>query len=238
MKGFTDIHQHLLFGMDDGPDSFPRTVAMMRKAWENGAVRIIVTPHVSPGLKPFNYRRYMRKLRLVQDFCEENRIPMEIYGGAEIMYTPMTPSMLAEGKIPTLADTAYVLIEFPAKVAYKDIQRASRRLTAYGYRPILAHVERYKCLMRRTSRMYDLKEDYDVRYQMDCETVLKPKGFFVSRAVRKMLEGEMIDYVASNAHNTKSRRVRMEDTYRKLRREYGRTYADYLTGHGTDMDLD
>lgn len=238
MRGFTDIHHHLLFGMDDGPDSFKRTVAMLKKAYENGIARIIATPEVLPGVEEFSYRRYIKKLKMVQGYCRKNHVPMEIFGGAEILYTPEALSMLADQKIPTLADTAYVLVEFEPKIQYKEMRKAIRKLCSYGYKPVIAHVERYRCLMHHPDLAYLLKEDYEVYYQVNCSTVLKAKGFFTRRSIWQMLEDEMIDFVASDAHNTRSRRVRMDDAYRVLRRKLGKEYADFLTGRGKQLDLD
>lgn len=238
MKGFTDIHHHLIYGMGDGPDSLKRTVAMLKKAYENGVVRIIATPKVSPGMETFSYRGYMRKLRIIQNFCQKKNIPMEIYSGAEILYTPMTVSMLAEGYVPTLADTAYVLVEFLPNTPFKEMRKGIKKLCSYGYKPILSHIEKCKCLMRRVSLAYDLKDEFDVYYQVNCATVLKPRGFFIRRSVWQLLEDEMIDFVASDAHNTRSRCVLMDDAYRMLRRKLGRGYADFLTGRGKKLDLD
>lgn len=238
MRGFTDIHHHLIFGMDDGPDSFKRTVAMLKKAYENGIARIIATPEVLPGMEEFSYRRYIKKLKMVQGYCRKNHVPMEIFGGAEILYTPEALSMLADQRIPTLADTAYVLVEFEPKIQYKEMRKAIRKLCSYGYKPVIAHVERYRCLMHHPDLAYQLKDDYEVYYQVNCNTILKAKGFFTRRSIWQMLEDEVIDFVASDAHNTRSRRVRMDDAYRVLRRKLGKEYADFLTGLGKQLDLD
>ena len=237
MKGFTDIHHHILYGIDDGPDSFERMARMLHKSSEDGVARIIATPHVTPGVRRFNLERYEQRLVEAQRYCAENGLPLEIYGGAEILYTPMTVTMLLDGRIPTMADTQYVLVEFLPDIEFRELFRAVRKLVYAGYRPILAHIERYSCLMHRLKRVYALKDDYEVCLQVNCNTILNPKGFWVRRGIRRLLDDEMVDFVATDAHNIRSRKTHMREAYRLLRRAYGREYATYLTGRGEELDL-
>ena len=112
MEGFVDIHHHLIYGMDDGAQTWEQTQQMLTCAWQNDIDRIIATPHAEPGMEPFPMEQLMRRIRRAQSWCDEQRMQMEILPGCEIFYTPQTVWMLREGLIPTLAGSNYVLVEF------------------------------------------------------------------------------------------------------------------------------
>ena len=68
---------------------------------------------------------------------------LRILLGAEILYTDMTCRLLAEGRVPTLAGTEYVLVEFMPGVRYDALYKALEGILRAGYLPVVAHVERY-----------------------------------------------------------------------------------------------
>ena len=103
MEGFVDIHHHLIYGMDDGAQTWEQTRQMLTSAWKNGIDRIIATPHAEPGMEPFPMEQLTRRIQKAQSWCDEQRMQMEILPGCEIFYTPQTVCMLREGLIPTLA---------------------------------------------------------------------------------------------------------------------------------------
>ena len=77
-RGLTDIHHHLLFGMDDGAQSAKEMHAMLRNAAEDRVSRIVATPHVTPGVERFDRKQYDLALKDARAYCEENEIPIEV----------------------------------------------------------------------------------------------------------------------------------------------------------------
>ena len=232
MKGFTDIHQHLIFGIDnDGPITIEDTYNMIVANKQEGIGSVFATPHITPGIIPFSMNEYLAKVEKAREFCWRHSITMNIYTGGEILYTDMTPNYLQEGKIPTMAGTSFVLVEFPVDVQYNKIVSALKKLNSYGYIPILAHIERYRSLTIYPFRALKLREQCDVRYQVNCSTIINKTGFRLKYFLKVLFDHEMVDAVASDAHNTKSRPVIMEKVYDALRRRYGRSCAARLIGY-------
>ncbi|MBP3411354.1 MAG: hypothetical protein J6M10_10215, partial [Clostridia bacterium] len=116
---------------------------MLEKAAEDNIGRIVATPHVTPGVKRFDRDQFDRALRDARRYCDENGLDIELYEGCEILYTSQTASFLLDGRIPTMADTDYVLVEFSPDVRFERFKEAMDSLLGYGYLPIVAHVERY-----------------------------------------------------------------------------------------------
>jgi len=230
MDGFTDIHHHLMYGMDDGPETLQEAQAMLRAAGEDGIREIVVTPHVVPGIEPFAYAVYRDRLEELADYAGREGISLK--PGAEIFFTEAARRHLDERRVPTLADTRCVLAEFSPDVPYKALLDAAESLLIGGYLPVLAHVERYHCLMSRSQRAVELKKQLDVRFQINCSTVVMGRGLAVNRFCKRLFEDGLVDAVATDAHNVGSRPVMMTEAYRVLKKRYGEGYAGYLTGIG------
>lgn len=229
-RSFTDIHQHLVYGIDDGPKSFKETRMMVRAAERDRIGKIIATPHVVPGVQAFDLESFLEKLDRVRVYCAQRRPDVEVFVGSEILYTEATTRFLNERRIPTLAGTDKVLVEFLPGVRYEELRSAAESLLHNGYVPIVAHIERYQCLVSHPKRAYEMKARLDIRYQVNCSTVLDGKGFFVNRFCKKLLSDGLIDVVATDAHNTNTRPARMLEAYRLLKKQYGVHYAARLTG--------
>lgn len=226
---FVDVHHHLAYGMDDGPKSSSQMAKMLRRAAKQGIGTIIATPHVTPGVHRFHVNQYRKALQEAREICAEEGLQIEILEGCEVLYTDQTPRLLREGKVPTLAGTDYVLVEFSPDVRYDRLREALEKLMCEGYRPLIAHVERYACLVHRPSRAERMKKETGVLFQMNCDTIVDDQGWWVRRFVRRMLENELIDALGTDAHNVSSRAAHMKQAYRAIQREYGLRYARRLT---------
>ena len=228
MPSFIDIHHHILYGMDDGPSTFSNTQEMLDGAWRDGVCKIVATPHVTPGVKDLNIPLFLARIGEAQRYCDDRKIGIDVVPGAEIFYTEKTVDLLDEGRVPTLAGTRFVLIEFSIGSKYEDILNACDALIRSGYIPVLAHIERYPCFLFHLSRVYHLKMHLDVRLQINCSTIINGK-FIAARFYKPLLNDGLIDAVASDAHNCNSRKVCMRMAYDILKSKYGMEYANSLT---------
>lgn len=233
-KKFTDLHHHILYGIDDGAATPQKMYEMLEKAAEDNIGRIVATPHVTPGVKRFDRDQFDRALRDARRYCDENGLDIELYEGCEILYTSQTPSFLMDGRIPTMADTDYVLVEFSPDVRFERFKEAMDSLLGYGYLPIVAHVERYACLAQHPTRAEKIKEEMDVSFQVNCSSIIgnKKSSMGNHRFVEKLLDWDLIDAIGTDAHSPNMRTVHMSEAWQKLKKEFGAAYANELTdGH-------
>ena len=229
---FTDLHQHVLWGIDDGPQTRKQMRALLRQDAENGIEIVFATSHAYPKTRPFDYKLYRKRLKEANEYCESKGWNLRVLPGCEIHYCSSVADRLAEGKLPTLGNTRYVLIEFSTEVSMERISSAADRLYCAGYLPVIAHVERYNRLVRSPKRAIELRDDYGLLYQVNCDTILHPHGFRERRFVKKMLEEEAIDAIATDAHDVQRRPVHMMEAYRKIARDYDPYYARQLVRLG------
>lgn len=233
MKGFTDIHHHILYGLDDGAQSFKEMCAMLRRASEDGIQRIVATPHVTPGVRPFDRQQFDQAISRARSWCEEQGIELALFGGSEILYTDQTVRLLDRNEVPTMNGTDLVLVEFSPDVRYERLQSALAQLRRGGYRPILAHAERYQCLTRRVERLHRLRDELDVRYQVNSNTIIRQRDLFIRRFVHRIVEWDLLDFVATDAHHATGPRVaNMSAAHGILAETYDMDYANALMNGG------
>lgn len=227
--GLIDIHQHLVYGVDDGPKVWEDTLAMLDTAEKQSVERIIATSHAFPGRAHFDYDGYLDKLDEINQYAAKQGWKIRLLPGAEIYYTSKALKKLDAEDIPTLAGSQFVLVEFIPEVKADELFRAMRELANGGYHPILAHVERYYCLQEKPEVLQDLRR-LGVLIQMNAKTVLQSKGLFGGKSyIRKLLKEDNVDFVATDAHNSSSRPVCLKDAYDFLEKYYGKEKADQLT---------
>ncbi|MDO5378769.1 MAG: hypothetical protein Q4G52_10590 [Clostridia bacterium] len=229
MTGFTDIHSHVIYGVDDGAQTEAEMEAMLDAAHAQGISTLFATSHVTPGVLPFDHALYEQHLMQARRYCRERGYGLTVQAGAEIMYTPAIRHYAAERLLPTLAGSDHILLEFVPDAAYQEIENAVGLAERSGYVVTLAHIERYDCLYR-AQNAYRLKERHDVHYQVNCSTIVDGRGFWKDRQIRAWLRDEMIDFVASDAHNCIRRPFRMREAYTALEQRVGEEYAKWLTG--------
>lgn len=154
---------------------------------------------------------------------------MRLHRGAELMYTPAMERFALEKRLPTLGDSPLALLEFVPEVSMRDMREAIGLMERSGYTAVLAHVERYNCLFVGKNA-WKLKEERDVRYQLNAGSVIEGRGLLRDAFIRRWVREGLIDFVASDAHNCASRPFRMREACASLRRNYGQELAARVTG--------
>lgn len=208
-----DIHSHILPGIDDGSDSWDESLQMLKIAYEGGVRALIATPHFLPWEEEHNTAR-VRGLcgELMERAKKELDIEIPVYPGQELYYYGGLPADLDKGRALTLAGTRNVLIEFAESVRFEEIKRAVTELGRSGYRPVIAHFERFACL-REKGRVGQIKEA-GAAIQSNIHAVLheRKRSFSGYRWLKRQYERQLIDYTGSDMHNASTRPpVRQQD---------------------------
>ena len=234
-EGFADLQQHVLWGLDDGPQTSEQMRVLLRQDVEEGIQLVFATAHAYPKLRAFDLALYWERLAEANACCESEGWPLRVVPGCEIHYCPAVPDHLSAGRLPTLGHSRHTLIEFAPDVSPAEIGEAADRLYRTGYPPVLAHVERYQRLVCSPERAMDMREEYGLLYQMNSETVLQPRGFREKRFVKRMLASCAIDAIATDAHDAIHRPARMKAAYQKIAKEQGMDYAERVVSLGLKL---
>lgn len=231
----TDIHQHLLWGIDDGADSREIMYSMLREAQRQGIKTIVATSHARPGLQPFDMGLYTERLTEAQCFCKAEDLGICVLPGAEIAWTHQTPLALRQGRISTMGGTDYVLLELWRNISWQAAQDAVKQLTRAGYCPVLAHPERYLAFIRSPKKTLQFRNETGALLQLNADTVLSPRNYWERRFTEYLLKEGAVDAIASDAHDCINRPVNMEAAYQWLTIHTDAAYAKELVTFGGEL---
>lgn len=159
MTEYADIHNHILFGLDDGAQSFDESMKLIHLAYQNGTRNIIFTPHFHRGRWTTSKKRITETASALKKECERKYPDLQLSLGCEIYYTSDIPDLLENGKLMTMAKSRYILLEFSPVSEYRLIQSGIREVMQKGFLPIIAHVERYNCIRQDKMSMNETGAD-------------------------------------------------------------------------------
>ena len=205
-----DIHSHILPLVDDGSQSFEESIEMLKIAERSGVKHQILTPHVQSSVtkvKPEAYQPIFDELKLR---AKDAGIQIELHLGCELHYRS---HIEPDYERFSLNQSKYVLIEFPFS-RHSPIEDVVFDLSRSGYYPVVAHVERYEYL-----NYADFKKIKDAGgiLQVNTHSILGLNEKVQKKTILKMLEDKLIDIVASDTHNTTSRKPNMNEAYHYLK---------------------
>ncbi len=212
-----DIHSHVLFGIDDGPQNIDDSLDMLRDAAAIGYTGIVCSSHYYPGI--YENKNYDLNFKLLQEGIKENKIPIEIYKGNEAVLHPEVLKHLKD--INTINGGDYILIELDPGIIYQSCLNFMKRVQGLGYKPVLAHIERYTNFTKK-----ELINLYNagVILQMNIREVEE-----MNRDIKSLLMRRYIEVVATDSHNMKRRNYKLEHYMEKLKKIVGDEYFKILT---------
>lgn len=199
MPAIVDMHCHVLPGVDDGPSTMDESLAVLREARRQGIGKMIVTPHFHPGRYMVPAAQVKATIEDVRRRLELEKLDLQIVPGQECYYYSGLVRELDAGNVLTMGGTSFVLVEFDPGVLYSVIQHAIRELFNSGYRPIVAHFERYDCLRGREERLEELHSQ-GAMLQMNFDRLLDKEGFFRRNIWKRYLREGFVDFLGSDTH--------------------------------------
>lgn len=225
--GYIDIHSHILPNMDDGSRSLRQSLSMLRIACEEGIGLMMATPHNMPGKGCPEAAVVQEAVEKLAEQARRENLPVEILCGTEYYYREEVLELLEAEQGITLGDSDCVLVEFDPMVDRIYFRNALRDILGTGYRPVVAHVERYGRVMEDTALLRDLKK-MGILLQVNSLSVTGENGRQTKKAVRNLLKEGLVDFVATDAHSDGHRAPYMEKCAEILYKKYGGNYADAL----------
>ena len=228
-----DIHNHGIYGVDDGADTIETSLAMLEAAREQGITDIIYTPHYRHGMfeTPVEViEEHFHKIEeALEGRCKAGSGPyINVALGCEYHVDSEIIDHLRSGRVHSLADSSYVLTEYSHDTPEKSIRLFTDELLAAGYIPVIAHVERYGVFQKNPDLAGNL-EDMGAMIQVNADSVLGLEGHVLKKTVKRLLDLDVVDYVASDAHGTKERANHLSKAQDRIAKKYGSDRAILLT---------
>ena len=171
-----DIHSHIVFDVDDGPQSRGESKVLLEEAYAQGVRTIVSTSHRRKGMFETPEDKIAANFSEVKQLAQEIGPDLTILYGAEIYFSGDALEKLEKDLIPRLNGTRYALIEFSMNTPYRDIHSALSKILLLGITPVIAHIERYHALENNEKRVKELI-NMGCYTQINSSSVLKPKLF-------------------------------------------------------------
>ncbi len=154
----TDMHSHLLPGIDDGSPDIKTSLELIRGLEALGYKKLITTPHVLWEIYPNTPEKINTALATLQKAVKEEGIGVELHAAAEYFIDEYFELQL-RNKTPLLTISGNkVLVEFSMVTAPMDLQQVLFEMQIQSYQPIIAHPERYAYLLNRRELFDELRE--------------------------------------------------------------------------------
>lgn len=237
MRGLTDIHNHILPMVDDGPASVVEALKMIKKQEKDGVKNIILTPHYRKGMFEVSAEEIQWKFYKFQEFVQRKGFDVNLYLGRECYGDMDLMNTLLKNPSFQMNGTRYVLIEFSHYYEFQKIRNSVYELVSEGYNPILAHIERYACLNKHNEYIEELI-DMGAYMQVNAGTVLGKMGFSQKCLCKKWLQEHFIHFIASDAHDLQKRKPNLLECKKYVERKMGVEYANKIFIENPQLILD
>ena len=218
-----DLHNHILYGQDDGAETLEESVEMCRISYQDGIRTIVATPHILPGIydndrstilsrvaelnnalaklsverSAFRVKNLDSMTQLPNDLITEFRV----LPGADVHFSSDLLQRLEKREVVTVNDQGRCLmVEFESQGIPYMAEEALFQMLTKGVVPIISHPERNMEIGKKPKRYYEM-------VRMGClgqVTAMSLTGEFgpeIKRSAEKLLAKRLIHIIASDAHS-------------------------------------
>jgi protein-tyrosine phosphatase len=219
-----DVHCHILPGLDDGPESVEESLAMAESAISDGITHVVATPHCNNDY-PFDYAQVQRLRERLQ---AEIGNRLNLATGCDFhLNAENIEALRADASRFCINQHDYLLVEFNEISIPPAMDDTLHALQLKGLRPIITHPERNAILRRQPERLAKWA-------RLGCfvqVTAGSLTGTFGPRAQEDSLcwiAKGLVHFVASDAHNTKRRPLRLQPACDAVSKQFGDAKARAL----------
>lgn len=197
----TDIHSHFIPGIDDGPSAMADSLELLQQMSNNGFSKLITTPHISADYFPNTREKILTGLELLKTAALSRNIPLDIEAAAEYMIDEQFMQLLQRREPLLYFGDHYILIEMGFVQPAPMLQQVIFELQALGYKPVLAHPERYHYYHRMPVEELGLLKESGCLFQLNTIALSGYYGKDVNIYASKMLKHGLYDLAGSDIHH-------------------------------------
>lgn len=225
-----DIHNHILWGIDDGAKNPQDTLDMAKVAVASGITHVIATPHHYDGTYMNPASIVHSKVNEANDLLRKKKIDLVILPGMELhLNGEIGKDLDAVDKtlIPLGGASPYLLIELPYDHVPRYTEKMFFDIQLKGFIPIIAHPERNIEIRDNPNLLYELVK----RGALSQVTAASIAGLFgdtLQKLAIKLIKNNLVHFIASDAHNIKKRGFSLREAYQWIDKNLDEDYTDYF----------
>lgn len=195
----TDLHSHLIPGIDDGSKTMEDSLAMLERFIDLGFKKVITTPHIMSDFYKNTPAIITSGLEDLRKAAKVANLDIEIEAAAEYYIDHQMSAYIKAGEILTFGDN-YVLFELSFTSEQSRIKETIFELITEGYKPILAHVERYPYYFNEWEKIDDYRTR-GVLLQLNINSLSGQYGPQVKKMAEQLIDRDWIDVIGSDCHH-------------------------------------
>lgn len=211
----TDIHSHILFGVDDGAPDYEESVRMLKEAKKAGFSEIIATPHVrQSGFDKGPIRESMSALRPVAE-----GLGIKLIQGYEYNISALADDGIDGALRFCTEGTRTILLEMKGNKVVSNWERIVIHFQREGADVIIAHPERYVNFYNNNDMISRMLE-VGCKFQIDLAVMLERNIFNKEKkCAKQLLERGLVRWCASDAHRAEDYKF-FAQAFQKYGEEY------------------
>jgi len=195
-----DMHSHFLFGIDDGATDINNSLELIRGMIDLGYKKLYTTPHIMADTYRNTPEIINEKLEKVREKLKQNNLNIELFAGAEYYCDHEFLKKIGKEELLSIGTNKYLLFEVSYLNAPEIFDDVIFALQSNGYRPILAHPERYPFWFSNFDKFKEIKNK-GVLLQMNINSLTGHYGMPTQKIAHRMIDEEMISFLGSDCHH-------------------------------------
>lgn len=197
----TDLHSHLIPNIDDGVKTLEESISIIKNLKDLGFKKLITTPHIMSHKFPNTKDIILKGLEEIRTELEKQNIDIIIEAAAEYYYDEYFIELIRKKDLLTFGDN-HILFEISYTANPFGLEQVVYELLNQGYKPILAHPERYAYYSHSLEKYHNLK-DLGLLFQININSLNKFYGKNPKIAAEYLVENGLVDFIGSDIHAMK-----------------------------------
>lgn len=231
-----DFHSHIVPDIDDGAKSIDMAITMLMNSKNQGVKYIAASSHFIYGELEYSREEYEKKMSNIKEKIKDIDIvpAMEVYINTELR------SLYRGGKIWTINDTKYMLVELPLNDFPMYTEQVFYDLRLEGIVPILAHPERNRAIIKNQDLLENLIEQGALA-QTNSGSLTGMFGSTVKECAEKLVKRNLVHMIGSDGHNDNKRTTNIlegRNRIKKINNELFRWIEDNEENIILNKDID
>ena len=198
-----ELHSHLIHAVDDGVQTLDEALEALKVFEAMGYTKIITTPHIMSDFYKNSTHNLTPKLHQLQNYIKENGLNLEIELAAEYMIDDAMEEKINKNELLSFGGTnKFILVEMPFLEEARNFKSVIFELQILGYKPVLAHPERYTYYHQKKEK-YDELSEQGIFLQLNNLSLIGYYSPQVLKAAEYIIDKKLHSFVGSDAHNVR-----------------------------------
>jgi protein-tyrosine phosphatase len=193
-----DMHSHVLPGIDDGAQNVEESIVLVKRMMDMGIKKIIATPHIMADYYKNTPETINNALEILKAELKVQEIDIVVEAAAEHYFDETFETRVNNKKVMTMGGN-YALLEFSFVSQPPNAYTVIQKMIEWGgYKPILAHPERYPYMS--ISQLKNIRL-WGCNLQLNTISLTGYYGKDTKRKAEELVDNNLVDFISSDMHN-------------------------------------